>query len=98
MASSVDWKQSHVAFVTIVCTSIFTVLALISIIVQAWANTWILRMGFGFEDGLVLVAFLIALALVGQIMWAVVDENEGQHLRNFATGEMDIIAKVCLLK
>ncbi|KAK8135160.1 hypothetical protein PG984_007172 [Apiospora sp. TS-2023a] len=97
MASSVDWKQSHVAFVTIVCTSIFTVLALISIVLKICTNIWISRTGFGLEDGLILAAFLISLALVGQIMWAVVDENEGQHLLDVATGNIEIIAKSLLV-
>ncbi|KAK8085943.1 hypothetical protein PG994_000917 [Apiospora phragmitis] len=94
MAPSVE--QSHVAFVTVVCTPIFTVLAIISVMLQAYAKV----SGpypVGLEDVLILTAFLLSLALVGQIMWAVFEENEGQHLQDVAISDIEVIAKSLLL-
>ncbi|KAK6858294.1 hypothetical protein PG995_005993 [Apiospora arundinis] len=88
-----DLKKSNVAVVTIVCTAIFTFLAIISVMIQGY-NKIHRHMSFGLEDGLVAAAFLISLALVGQIMWAVSDEDQGQHLQDVAPNDIDIIAKV----
>ncbi|KAK8040135.1 hypothetical protein PG993_008546 [Apiospora rasikravindrae] len=44
-----------------------------------------------------LAAFCISLALVGQIMWAVFDENEGQHVQDVANSDIEVIAKSLLV-
>jgi len=41
-----------------------------------------------------LLAFMFALALVGQTTWAVFDEGQGQHMSKVTPGHFEIIAKV----
>ncbi|OTB07850.1 hypothetical protein M426DRAFT_267084 [Hypoxylon sp. CI-4A] len=66
---------SNVALATIICTYVFTFLAIMAIIVHIYTFMTSARK-VSLEDFSTLVAFVITLGLVGQITWAVVDEGQ----------------------
>ncbi|KAI1770233.1 hypothetical protein F4818DRAFT_274425 [Hypoxylon cercidicola] len=87
---------SDVALATVICTYIFTFLAIVSLAIQTFEtiNRW---RKFELEDLLTWIAFIISLALIGQITWAVVDESQGQHMSNVTRSQLELIAKSLLV-
>jgi len=86
-------RGSGVALATIVCSYIFTGLASLSIFIHVSKRFQLLHRA-ALEDYLILLAFMFALALVGQTTWAVFDEGQGQHMSKVTPGHFEIIAKV----
>lgn len=89
-------SMSNVALATIVCTYIFTFLAALSLALHGFVRLHLLRTRFKLEDFLTFIAFMISLALVGQITWAVIDEGQGQHMSTVTRDQFELIAKVRL--
>ncbi|KAI6092139.1 hypothetical protein F4821DRAFT_157960 [Hypoxylon rubiginosum] len=89
-------NMSDVALATIICTSIFTVFAILSFSIHVFVCLKI-QHKFGLNDFLTLLAFMISLALVGQIIWAVVDEGQGQHMSNVMHNQFELTAKSLLV-
>ncbi|KAI0840098.1 hypothetical protein F5Y06DRAFT_248107 [Hypoxylon sp. FL0890] len=87
---------STVALATIVCTYVFTFLALLSLAIHGY-----MRLNnpnrFSLEDFSTSLAVIITLALVGQITWAVVDEGQGQHVSDVTQSQFELTAKSLLV-
>ncbi|KAI1377259.1 hypothetical protein F4677DRAFT_49921 [Hypoxylon crocopeplum] len=86
---------SDVALTTIICTYIFTFLAVLSLLVHGSVRLKKFS-GFLLEDYLTFAAFMIALGLVGQITWAVIDEGQGQHMSDVSRSQFELTAKSLL--
>ncbi|KAI1138856.1 hypothetical protein F5Y05DRAFT_352712 [Hypoxylon sp. FL0543] len=87
---------STVALATIVCTYIFTFLALLSLAIHGYMRlSNFIR--FSLEDFSTSLAAIITLGLVGQITWAVVDEGQGQHVSEVTQSQFELTAKSLLV-
>jgi hypothetical protein len=93
MPSGSDLTNSTVALATIVCSYVFTAVAVLSVLIHI-VHTLKKFGRFHVDDYLIVSAFILALALVAQITWAVIDEGQGQHLSNVARSQLNIMAKV----
>ncbi|KAI1768484.1 hypothetical protein GGR53DRAFT_478280 [Hypoxylon sp. FL1150] len=85
--------MSDVALATIICTFILTPLAILSLSIHLFTC----KQMFAYDNLLILIAFLISLALVGQITWAVVDEGQGQHMSSVTHDQFEHAAKSLLV-
>lgn len=85
--------MSDVALATVVCTYVFTLLATISLSIHAYYRLMV-RHEVEAEDFLTLIAFIVSLALVGQITWAVIDEGQGEHMSDVTGSQFEHAAKV----
>ncbi|KAK9426022.1 hypothetical protein SUNI508_12646 [Seiridium unicorne] len=90
------FTDPSIASSTLVCIYIFTAVAILFMILQ---------LKVCFESGnfmspeniLTFFAFIVSLALVSQITWAVIDEHQGQHMSEVPKIEFEVIAKSMLL-
>lgn len=94
MSSATNIHLSGVALNTIVLTYVFLFLALIVAVDHVYFRR-IIKNSFRWDDMITLCAFILSLALVGQITWAVIDGGQGQHVSNVTKGHFGIMAKVC---
>ncbi|KAI1292682.1 hypothetical protein F5Y03DRAFT_402819 [Xylaria venustula] len=85
---------SDVARQTIILSSVFTLLAVLSLSLHVKVR---LRQGFGPEDWLTVAAFGITLALVAQTIWAVADGGQGQHVASVTHSEFEMLGKSLLV-
>ena len=92
---TLDWTQSDVAVNTIICASVFSVVAVVFMVTHVIFIIRIIR-NFSLPDLMILAAFVITIMLVGQTIWAVVDEGQGQHAADMEWGVSEVTAKVCL--
>lgn len=95
MSSGLHLANSTVATATIVCSYVFTAVAVLSVILHI-VYTLKRHHRLHVDDYLIVSALILALALVAQITWAVIDEGQGQHLPNLARSQLNIMAKVFL--
>lgn len=78
---------------TLVCTWFFTALATFSVVILALNIRHMRRSNLG--DYLVFISFAIALVLVIQTTWAVLDEGQGAHESELGrSGDFAVVAKV----
>lgn len=94
MSTTTNPALSDVAQNTIVLTYVFLFLALIIAVDHVYLRRK-KSASFRWDDIITLCAFILSLALVGQITWAVIDEGQGQHVSNFTKSHLGIMAKVC---
>lgn len=94
MSPATNPTLSGVARNTIVLTYVFLFLALILAVDHIYYRRR-KRISFRWDDIITLFAFILSLALVGQITWAVIDEGQGQHVSNVTKNHFDIMVKVC---
>jgi hypothetical protein len=96
MAPMSNLNMSNIAITTIVCTWIFTILTILS---MAFQVKWTLLHGkfLATDNVLIILGFGLCLALVGQITWAVLDEEQGQHISDVEENKLDVMGKVCAL-
>ncbi|KAI2473859.1 hypothetical protein F4781DRAFT_6301 [Annulohypoxylon bovei var. microspora] len=87
---------SNVARATIVCTYVFSFLAIISIAIHIFVRVKLVRV-FSLEDVSTCLAAIITMGLVGQITWAVIDEGQGEHMSNMTRSQFDLTAKSLLV-
>ncbi|KAI0802601.1 hypothetical protein GGR55DRAFT_664826 [Xylaria sp. FL0064] len=85
-----------VAEQTIILSSVFTLLAILSFSAHVTARIVILRK-LGLDDWLTGGAFVITLALVTQTIWAVVEEGQGRHVSLVIHTEFELLAKSLLV-
>ncbi|KAI8628165.1 hypothetical protein F5Y19DRAFT_486200 [Xylariaceae sp. FL1651] len=81
---------------TVVCVSVFTVLAIVSLCIHITVSIKRDRR-LVVIDFVIIAAFLIALALVAQTLWAVLDEGQGQHASRVSQTHFNLIAKSLLV-
>ena len=55
------------------------------------------RVPLGIDDYMLLLAFIIALILVTQTTWAIVDEGQDKHLNEISGSRLALVFKVWLL-
>ena len=75
---------------TIVCSWIFTALAGVAV----WAQFVKARRFMQTDDFLIFGAFVIALVLVAQTTWAILDEGQGEHVIDESQTHLALIARV----
>ncbi|KAI1355775.1 hypothetical protein F5Y01DRAFT_326304 [Xylaria sp. FL0043] len=85
-----------VAQQTIVLSSVFTFLAILSFFAHITARIVILRK-LGLDDWLTVGASVISLALVTQTIWAVAKEGQGRHVSLVTHTEFELLAKSLLV-
>ena len=88
-----NWTESDVAVNTIICATVFSAFAVLSItifIVESRKNS----KAYEFQDYMTFTAFALTIILVGQTIWAVVDEGQGQHASRVEPGKFEVTAKV----
>ncbi|KAH8199141.1 hypothetical protein TruAng_006672 [Truncatella angustata] len=90
-------SDSDVALTTVACTCVFGLVAIVAMVVHVFTKCFVLRCGFRFDDYLLLAAFVTSLALAGQIIWAVVDENQGQHISKVTSSQFNKMAQSLLV-
>ncbi|KAI0410571.1 hypothetical protein F5X98DRAFT_359262 [Xylaria grammica] len=90
-------KSFDVAQQTVVFSSVFTLLAILSLSVHIMVRLFLLRTRLGFDDWLTAAAFVIALVLVAQTIWAVTNERQGQHVASIIPAQFELIAKSLLV-
>ena len=83
---------------TIVCSWTFTALATLGVCAQL---SEIRHHGLGYvklDDYLIIISFMIALILVSQTTWAILDEGQGKHAEGKSRTQLAMIAKVYMLQ
>lgn len=85
-----SWSGSDVALNTIICTYIFSALAILFMTIHISMRIKYLML----EDYMTFFAFISTIILVGQITWAVVDEGQGHHMSDITQGQFELTAKV----
>lgn len=83
-------EYTNVGVATLVISWSCTCLATISVVTQVWTKYGALDVG----DFLTVAAFVIALGLVGQTPWAVVDEGQGRHAQEETHSQFELVGKV----
>ncbi|KAI0535221.1 hypothetical protein GGR58DRAFT_21294 [Xylaria digitata] len=86
-----------VAQQTIVVSSVFTLLASLSLSFHITVRLSLLKTRLGFDDWLTVMAFLISLVLVAQTIWAVRGEGQGQHVTSIIYTQFEMMAKSLLI-
>ncbi|KAI3572844.1 hypothetical protein IWW34DRAFT_707831 [Fusarium oxysporum f. sp. albedinis] len=92
MTQATSLTPSDAAQKTLILTYIFLVLALIAAIDHVNYRRC-QRLSFRWDDIITLLGFVVSVALVGQVTWAVVNEGQGQHLANFPQSHFNILVK-----
>ena len=87
---SPGWTESDVAVNTVICTSVFSALAVGFMTIHVVDRIIVARS----EDYMILTAFIVTIMLVGQVIWAVVDQGQGQHAAGMALGKFEVTGKV----
>ena len=88
-----NWTESDVAVNTIICATVFSAFAVLFITIYIVENIKNSK-GYQFQDYMTLTAFALTIILVGQSIWAVVDEGQGQHASRVEPGKFEVTAKV----
>ncbi|KAI1655627.1 hypothetical protein F4813DRAFT_366676 [Daldinia decipiens] len=86
---------SNVALATIVCTYVFTFLALLSSAIHVFMC--IKKSRLSWDDISTFIAFAMTLGLVCQTTWAVIDEGQGQHVSDVTRSQFELTAKSLLV-
>ena len=81
-----------IAFVTIVCSWIFAAVAVVAVGLLVWSRR-IMGLQLLIDDCIMLVALTIALALVAQTTWAVVDEGLDKRLEEVPMRQRAVIVR-----
>ena len=84
-----------IALATLISSWTFTVLALLSLILQYISFRFLAKPARRLEywDWVTTVTFVSSLALVCQTTWAVVDEGQGDHFTNETQAQFELVAK-----
>ena len=88
-----NWTESDVAVNTIICATIFSAFAVLCITIYMVESSRKSK-GYKIQDYMTLTAFALTIILVGQTIWAVVDEGQGQHASRVEPGKFEVTAKV----
>ena len=83
----------NIALITIICTWVFTTIAIIAISCHIWGRVTIIRQ-FKADDYVLVVAFAITLVLVAQTTWAIVHDSQDKHIANTPRSRLASIFKV----
>jgi hypothetical protein len=84
--------SSTIGNTTLICSWLFTALAMVSIAIQALHIRE--RKGADASDFFIFAAFFVSIFLVVQTTWAVLDEGQGVHQSNLETQQFAVVAKV----
>lgn len=95
MTQATSLTLSDTAQKTLILTYIFLVLALIAAVDHVNYRRS-LYLPFRWDDVITLLGFVVSVALVGQVTWAVINEGQGQHITNFPSSHYEILVKVIL--
>lgn len=83
----------NLGLVTIVCSWVFTAVAISAIGLLLWSQRIVGRK-LGTDDHLTLVAFMISVVLVAQTTWAIMDEGLDKQLEDISESQRAAIIKV----
>lgn len=102
MSSSRSGKEPEIGRATLICGWLFGILSLISVSLCFWARRQHMQHcgehnPLGVDNYLLVVATIVSFALLVQITWAVVDEGQGQHIRDESPTEITMVIKVYFL-
>ena len=87
----------NIGLITIVCGWTFLVIALIGVSLMLWnRQLQIIKRRLGPDDYLTILALAMAIALVAQTTWAVVDEGQANHEAEIPKTKIALVVRVCL--
>lgn len=89
-----DSDGPNIPLITVVCCWLFTTLALSAVGIQLYVCSYI-RRHVGIDDICLFSATIIAVILVIQTTWAVVDDGQGMHANGDSSNKLRLVAKVC---
>ena len=84
-----------IALITIVCSWISLMIALLSVSLLIWSRR-ITKIGLGLDTYLTIPALAITIALVAQTTWAIVDQGQDSHEAEISKTEFALVVKVGL--
>ena len=95
MISSESQGGLNIVFITIICSWIFVVIALlgVSLLIQ---SRRIKKTGLGLDGYLTTLALIVTIGLITQITWAIVDEDQDNHEAEIPRIKFALVVRVGL--
>lgn len=84
----------NIGLITIICGWTFLVIALIGVSLMLWTRQ-MRNLRFGLDDCLTILALAMAIALVAQTTWAIVDEGQANHEAEVPKTKIALVVRVC---
>lgn len=78
---------------TIIAGWVFTIIAFIAVLIQAFICLWV-RRRFGLEDLLLHVSFVLSITLQSLTTRAVFSQGQGQHIWHESRAQLEAVAQV----